>query len=246
MSVTYREEPIGDAILGRLRLERPEASNALDGSMVDALGEALVRASARCPDALLLEAAGRNFCGGSDLKEAGSLSSEQLLSRFLRVEAALEAVASFSCPTIALVTGWAVGAGADLVAACDFRIGVAEASFRFPGWSFGLALGTRRLTARVGSSVALDLLLTRRAMEASEALKCGLLTQVCTDGAEAMRSVGAVVAGSAEIGPAARIQLLRLTRPELDKADSGELSASILRQDLGTRMEAFRAGTLPG
>src|SRR3546814_9020846 len=70
-----------------------------------------------------------------------------------------------------------IGAGADMFVACQRRIVVGEAAFRFPGAAFGLVLGTGRLARLVGSASACDWVGSGRWVEHSEALACGLITQ---------------------------------------------------------------------
>lgn len=76
------------------------------------------------------------------------------------------------------VQGRAYGAGADLVAACDIRVATEEAIFRFPGWRFGIGLGTRRLVNRIGATAAQELLVTTDPIDAPAAKRIGLITEI--------------------------------------------------------------------
>jgi len=79
---------------------------------------------------------------------------------------------------IAFAQGHVVGAGADLFAACWQRVAAPNTKFRFPGWQFELALGTRRLTRLVGTDNARDLLIDTKVIQAEKAAEIGLATDV--------------------------------------------------------------------
>ena len=159
-----------------LTLNRPDSANALSPDLVEALLAEITTAT----DIRLcvIKAEGRNFCAGFDLSDIDGLSDGDLLLRFTRIETLLQAVHHAPFPVIALAQGHVIGAGADLFAACWQRIAAPNAKFRFPGWQFELALGTRRLTRLVGTDNARDLLIDTKTILADEALQIGLATQV--------------------------------------------------------------------
>jgi len=138
-----------------LKVERN--ANALSPDLVEALLNEITTAT----DIRLcvIKAEGRNFCAGFDLSDIDGLSDGDLLLRFTRIETLLQAVHHAPFPVIAFAQGHVIGAGADLFAACWQRIAAPNAKFRFPGWQFELALGTRRLTRLVGTDNARDLLI---------------------------------------------------------------------------------------
>src|SRR3546814_7689983 len=99
------------------------------------------------------------------------------MARFIRIELLLQALQAAPFLTVAVGHGRHIGAGADMFVACQRRIVVGEAAFRFPGAAFGLVLGTGRLARLVGSASACDWVGSGRWVEHSEALACGLITQ---------------------------------------------------------------------
>jgi len=131
-------------------LDRPERANALSADLVERLHEVLDDAERVRPLALVLRGGPRCFCAGFDLGGLDRETDGSLAFRFLRVGMLLERLAMAPYLTVAVVEGAAVGAGADLVAACDHRLAGPGATFRFPGAGFGVVLGTSRLAALTG------------------------------------------------------------------------------------------------
>lgn len=159
-----------------LTLNRPDASNSLTPELVEAMINALtgVYSIRLC----VIKANGRNFCAGFDLSNIESLSDGDLLLRFVRLETLLQMIHHASYSVLILSQGHAVGAGADIVAAGGYRVAAPGATFRMPGWQFGLALGTRRLTQLVGTDAARDLLIDTKIADAESALSIGLINEV--------------------------------------------------------------------
>lgn len=164
-----------DSIL-TLTLNRPDNANALNPELTEALIETVT--SAQDVRLCILRGAGRHFCAGFDLSDLENLSDGDLLWRFLRIETLLQSIHHAGFPVAAFAQGQAVGAGADLFAACWYRVATAETLFKMPGWNFELALGTRRLTHLVGQDAARDLLIDTRAMNAEEGASCKLVSEI--------------------------------------------------------------------
>ncbi|MBD5655017.1 MAG: enoyl-CoA hydratase/isomerase family protein, partial [Candidatus Eremiobacteraeota bacterium] len=163
----------------RVTLDRPSRANALNAEIVDGLLAALDDAAAIVDlRVLVIEGNGANFCGGFDLSEIDAIDEAALIVRILRVETLLQRIYHAPFVTIACAQGNAVGAGADLFAACTYRIADPGARFRMPGWQFGIALGTKRLCDRIGAAAARDRLGTSRTLVAAEALHHRLATDV--------------------------------------------------------------------
>ena len=165
-------------------LDRPEARNAVDGPTAQALAEAF-REFER-DEALrvaVLWGAGGTFCAGADLKALGT-------ERRNRLDAAGDGPMgpsrmAFGKPTIAAVEGYAVAGGLELALMCDLRVAAETAVFGVFCRRWGVPLidgGTVRLPRLIGLSRALDLILTGRAVEASEALGMGLANRVVAAG----------------------------------------------------------------
>lgn len=164
-------------------LDAPERSNALDAQTVASLDGNLTRAADEGKRVVAFSASGRTFCAGFDLSDLETSSDQALRQRFLDLDRVLERIRSAPFLTVACVDGPAIGAGADLVVACDHRIGTASSSFRFPGLRFGVLLGTHNLVDLVGPRRALKVLLGQKTLTQGAALRYGLLTQSCDPGA---------------------------------------------------------------
>lgn len=159
----------------RLVLNRPHKGNALSSALVARIHEAIAEACEQATRLLVLSAEGRHFCTGFDLSDLASETDDSLLARFTRLELMLQALHGAPFPTLALVHGRAMGAGADMVCACAERWMVEDATFAFPGAGFGLVLGTARLSDAVGARTARRWVETGVSIPAQEALEAGLV-----------------------------------------------------------------------
>lgn len=127
-----------------LTLDRPHRANALSADLVQALHGALDAAESARPEAVVLRGNRRHFAAGFDLGGLEEETDASLALRFLRIGLLLERLVAAPFRTVAVVEGAAVGAGADLVLACDHRLVDPAVSLRFPGSAFGVALGAVR------------------------------------------------------------------------------------------------------
>jgi enoyl-CoA hydratase/carnithine racemase len=222
-----------------IELARPARSNALDEESVESLLEALSRASAQRARLIVLRGAGRNFCAGFDMSNLDRQTDGDLLRRFVRIEMLLQAVRRSPCVTIGCAQGAALGAGADLLAAATIRIGAPNLRMRFPGFRFGVALGTRHLARMVGADAARSLLLGNRDVDATLALSLGLVQEVLDE--DAFAGVAdrheSRIAG---LDPTAIERILHLTDRGDDDADLADLVRSIAPVGLRNRIEAYR------
>lgn len=125
-------------------LDRPERANALSAELVEALHRVLDEADAAQPAALVLQGNERHFAAGFDLGGLDEETDASLALRFLRIGLLLERLTAAPFRTIAVAEGAAVGAGADLVLACDHRLVASDVTLRFPGSAFGVELGEVR------------------------------------------------------------------------------------------------------
>src|ERR671923_2085540 len=179
MSVEYVR--LGAAAV--VTIDRQERRNAVDGPTADLLQQAYDRFEAD-DDArvmVLTGAGGVAFCAGADLKAIESLGPRLEDPRgplgFTRVTP--------TKPTIAAISGWCLAGGLELALWCDLRIAAESAALGFPERRWGVPLidgGIQRLPRIVGLGRALDLILTGRIVESSEALEMGLVTEVVPDG----------------------------------------------------------------
>lgn len=158
-----------------LRLDRPEVRNALDTAALAELEAALTELAAD-PDLRVLVLSTTTtsaFCAGADVAE--TLDPGAAVARmesFTRVYAALDA---FPAPTVCVCVGNVVGAGAELAAASDLRVGADNLKLMWPGARIAAPVGPARLVPLVGLATAKDLILTGRVVGTDEALALGLL-----------------------------------------------------------------------
>jgi enoyl-CoA hydratase/carnithine racemase len=167
--------------IGTIRLERPPM-NALNAEMQDALHLAAVEASARRDvSAVILYGGEKVFAAGADIKEMQTMSYTDMVDRSAALQAAFTAVARIPKPTVAAVTGYALGGGCELALTCDFRVAGDNAKFGQPEVLLGVipgAGGTQRLARLIGPSRAKDIIFTGRFVAAEEALRIGLVDEV--------------------------------------------------------------------
>src|SRR5437867_5864076 len=166
--------------VGLIRLNRPQALNALNAALIAELGQALAQFDQdQKIGAIVITGSEKAFAAGADIKEMASKSfMEAYLGDFL---ASWDKVASQRKPVIAAVAGFALGGGCELALMCDFIIAAETAKFGQPEIQLGVmpgAGGTQRLTRAIGKSKAMDMVLSARMMDAAEAERCGLVARV--------------------------------------------------------------------
>lgn len=166
--------------VGLIRLNRPQALNALNAALVAELGQALAQFDKdEKIGAIVITGSEKAFAAGADIKEMASKSyMEAYLGDFL---SSWDRVANQRKPVIAAVAGFALGGGCELALMCDFIIAADTAKFGQPEIQLGVmpgAGGTQRLTRYIGKSKAMDMVLTARMMDAAEAERCGLASRI--------------------------------------------------------------------
>jgi enoyl-CoA hydratase len=166
--------------VGIIRLNRPEALNALNAALMAELSAALTRLEADADiGCLVVTGSQKAFAAGADIKEmAEKTFSEAFMGDFA---AGWHGLAETRKPTIAAVAGYALGGGCELALMCDFIIAADNAKFGQPEIKLGVIPGiggTQRLTRAVGKAKAMDLCLTGRMMDAAEAERAGLVARV--------------------------------------------------------------------
>jgi enoyl-CoA hydratase len=181
MSDPVKYERVGAAAV--VTIDRPERRNAVDGPTAEALHAAYERfeADEAARVMVLTGAGGVAFCAGADLKAVetyvGRLDLPAGPMGFTRLTP--------SKPTIAAIDGWCLAGGLELALWCDLRIATEPSTLGFPERRWGVPLidgGTQRLPRIVGLGRALDLILSGRLVDTSEALAMGLLTEVVPAG----------------------------------------------------------------
>jgi enoyl-CoA hydratase len=164
-----------------VRMNRPEAMNALNRQMLGELATALREAEAneqvRC---VVLTGTDKAFAAGADVGEMAEQSFVDVFASDLFGGDALEMLRCRK-PIIAAVSGYALGGGCELAMMCDVIIAADTAKFGQPEISLGIVAGmggTQRLTRLVGKSKSMDMHLTGRFMDAEEAEGAGLVSRV--------------------------------------------------------------------
>jgi enoyl-CoA hydratase len=166
-----------------LSIDRPRARNALALQTMAELDDALDAVSRSRARVLVIRGAGdKAFCAGGDLKELEHMRSQaDAAGMAKRMRATLDRIPQLAIPVVAGLNGDALGGGAELALACDFRIAAAHARIGFAQVSLGLmpAWGaSERLASLVGRGRALSMLLGGQLMQAEEALHLGLVEMV--------------------------------------------------------------------
>ena len=167
--------------IGTIRLDRPPM-NALNIEIQDALLAVAAEATARRDvSAVIVYGGEKVFAAGADIKEMQTMSYTDMVDRSAALQAAFTAIARIPKPTVAAITGYALGGGCELALACDFRVAGETARLGQPEILLGVipgAGGTQRLSRLIGSSRAKDIIFTGRFVSAEEALRIGLVDEV--------------------------------------------------------------------
>jgi enoyl-CoA hydratase len=166
--------------VGLIRLNRPQALNALCKAMMRELAAALDAFEADATvGAIVLTGSERAFAAGADIKEIQDLGFAEVYGEDF--VALWEWVTRCRKPVIAAVAGYALGGGCELAMMCDFILAADTAKFGQPEITIGTipgSGGTQRLTRLVGKSKAMEMILTGRMIEASEAERAGLVARI--------------------------------------------------------------------
>ena len=164
-----------------IRLNRPDALNALNSKLMRELASAL-QAADRDDNVrvIVLTGSEKSFAAGADVKEMAEKSfTDVYFDNLFGVEA--EIIGRVRKPIVAAVSGYCLGGGCELAMLCDFIIASDTAKFGQPEINLGIVAGmggTQRLTRFVGKSKSMDMHLTGRFMDAAEAERCGLVSRV--------------------------------------------------------------------
>jgi enoyl-CoA hydratase len=205
-----REPPIAV-----VRLNRPEARNALSDALMDELVARLSEldgdGDVRC---IVLAGDERAFAAGADIAELAAATAVELYQA-PRV-ARWDAIRKLTTPLVAAVSGWCLGGGCELAMTCDLIVASDTARFGQPETGLGIipgAGGTQRLARAVGKALAMDMVLTGRMLTADEAYSAGLVARVVAKEAwlDEARRVASEIAARAPVAQ-------RLAREAVDRA----------------------------
>jgi len=167
--------------VGVITLNRPKQLNALNNQLMDELGSALKAFDA--DDAIgcmVVTGSEKAFAAGADIGAMASYSFADVYKSDY-ITRNWETIRSIRKPVIAAVSGFALGGGCELAMMCDFIIAADNAKFGQPEIKLGIipgAGGTQRLPRAVGKAKAMEMVLTGRMMDATEAERAGLVSRV--------------------------------------------------------------------
>jgi len=190
MDGTVGVERRGDVAVVTLRRERK--LNALSTALERALLEALDRPEVATGRAVVFAGAGRAFSAGADVGELAAFDTETVAAYYRGSGRVYEAVAALPQATLSAVHGYCLGAGLELALATDLRIADDTAVFGLPEVDLGIVPssgGLLRLVRLLGPARARELVLLGRRVDAAEAHRLGLLTQVVPAGGALDRAV---------------------------------------------------------
>ena len=170
-----------DQKVALIRLNRPEALNALNSELMGELAGALaVMATDDTVRAIVITGSEKAFAAGADIREMADKGFARIYRDNLFV-AESDIIANCRKPVIAAVAGFALGGGCELAMLCDFIIAADTAKFGQPEINLGVIPGiggTQRLTRLIGRAKSMDMHLTGRMMDAAEAERSGLVARI--------------------------------------------------------------------
>ncbi|MDB5659309.1 MAG: enoyl-CoA hydratase [Cypionkella sp.] len=211
-----------------IRLNRPEALNALSQQLMSELATALQAMdtddTVRC---VVITGSEKAFAAGADIREmAGKSFAEAFVGDIFGPEA--EAIQRIRKPIIAAVAGFALGGGCELAMMCDFILAADTAKFGQPEINLGIIAGmggTQRLTRAVGKAKAMEMNLTGRMMDAAEAERAGLVSRIIPAADlidEALKTAGKIAAKSAVS--------IRAAKESVNRAEETTLREGLLHE----------------
>ena len=217
--VTVERRDDGVAVV---TLQNPKV-NAISSEVLRQLRAAVDALEASLPGAVVITGGDRLFAAGADITEfKGPDEARSIGGLFLET---FNALAALPRPTIASISGFALGGGCELALACDFRIGSSKAKLGQPEILLGIIPGgggTQRLPRLVGPAVAKDLVFSGRQVGAEEALQIGLLDRVTAP--EDLEAATLAWAAELAAGPSAAIALAKAA---IDGGLEGSLAAGL-------------------
>ena len=162
-------------------LTRPAKLNAISSAMERELCEALHTEEVRSAACIVFTGGPDVFSAGADITEMRGLDPAAIVAYYRETGDFAERIADLPQPTFSAISGYCLGGGLELVLATDFRIADSSAVFGLPEVEIGIVPssgGTHRLVALLGSARAKELILLRQRVDANEALRLGLVTEV--------------------------------------------------------------------
>lgn len=243
-----------DGAIGIVTLRRPEKFNALDVPMLRALETALDAAEmTEGVRVVLLRGEGKGFCAGGDVEAWAQMSPADFQVQWVRYgHRVFDRLARLRQPTIAVLSGHALGGGLELAVACDFRVAETQVELGFPETSIGVVpgwSGTQRAVRRFGAQTVRRMALGGEIFLAPEALALGVVDRMVETG-KAHEEAKAWAEKIAERGPlateAAKLMIAIAEGEESAAAIEALASAFIATTgDLKAGVGAFKAKQKP-
>ncbi len=237
-----------DGGIGTIRLDRPPM-NALNAEIQVGLIAACREAAERDDvSAVIVYGGEKVFAAGADIKEMETMSYTDMVDHSALLQDFTRALARLPKPTVAAVTGYALGGGCEVALACDWRVAADDARLGQPEILLGIipgAGGTQRLARLVGPAKAKDLVFSGRFVGAEEALAIGLVDRVVPAGEvydAAREMVGRYVGGPSYALRAAKEAIDRGVEVDLESGLEIErmlFSALFATKDRATGMRSF-------
>jgi len=169
--------------IAEVLIDRSEQRNAFNEEMWIRFSEIMGSFSSdAATKVVIITGAGNTFASGADIYKLKELINKEKHLRYLNyVDRAIESIVNCPQPVIAMINGWAVGAGCELAIACDLRICTEDAKFAIPAAKLGISLNyslIQKIVDLVGVGAAKELLLVGEAVSAQRAQAIGLVNQV--------------------------------------------------------------------
>ncbi len=236
-----------DGAVATVTVNRPNVLNALNAQTVDELRRVALelRADASVRVVVVTGAGEKSFIAGADINEFIGQSPAEGRDRAARGQHVFALFEEMGKPTIAAINGFALGGGCELAMACTFRIAADTARLGQPEVNLGIIPGyggTQRLARLVGRDRALDLILTGRHVQASEALAIGLVTRV-VPAAELVAEVTAFAQTLAAKAPVAMRYALDAVNRGLDVSLAEGAAIEAMLFGLVSATDDMREGT---
>lgn len=190
MSVVISKEYAGFSLQRRnrtavLMFTRPEIRNPLSIGVIESLNWAMLDLEAdQSVEGVVITGSGKTFASGADLNEVSKLDKGSAHEFGKRGQDLMRRISGSRLRSTAAVNGFCMGGALDLALACDRRIASPDAVFAHPGVSLGIITGwggTQMLPDLVGFKNAYDMFLTAKRIDATEALRIGLIDRIATD-----------------------------------------------------------------
>jgi enoyl-CoA hydratase/carnithine racemase len=170
-----------DGHVATLRLNRPEAHNAVSFEMLQALDAALDDLAATPPRLVVLSAVDPGFCAGIDLKESRETTPEFARTRVTTMHRVLGKLRGLPVPVIGALNGVCAGLGCEIAISADIRLAAPAARFSYPEPRVAVPSPTHHLISLIGLGRAQEMLLSARWVDALEAQQTGLVTRIVDD-----------------------------------------------------------------